>query len=228
MARQASRPPRRSPLTRDRVLRAAIAVADAEGLDAVTMRRVGQALEVEAMSLYNHVRNKDELLDGMADLLVGEIEIPPPGTPWKDAIRGRSWSGRAVVERHPWAPALLAGRPTVRRPMAAYLDGVLAVLLAAGFSAQLAHTALHVLDSRILGFTRELFHPSAQAPMDADLLAAMAPTHPSMMRIMEEATHDDDAEFAFALDLMLDGLERARDGEAGTTDATVRLAVGDG
>jgi AcrR family transcriptional regulator len=213
MRRQA--PPRRTPLTRERVLRAGIHVADAEGLPAVTMRRVGQALGVEAMSLYNHVRNKDELLDGMLDRLVEEIEVPPRGTEWREAIRRRAWSGRALVARHRWAPALFAARPMVRVPMATYLDGVLTCLLDAGFSAQLAHTALHVLDSRVLGFTRDLFDPGTQERMDPAVTAALAPTHPGMTRILDEATHDDDEEFAFALELILDGLERARDAEAG-------------
>jgi AcrR family transcriptional regulator len=211
---------RREPLSRARILRAAAAVADEDGLDAITMRRVGQALGVEAMSLYNHVANKDEVLDGLVDLLVAEIEIPPAGTEWKEAIRRRSWSGRALVRRHRWAPQLLTRRRTVRLPMATFLDGVLTVLLDAGFSAQLAHTALHVLDSRVLGFTRELFDPNEQVPMDPAVLASLAPTHPGMTRIMEEATHDDDEEFAFALDLILDGLERARD--AGLQPGAVR------
>jgi AcrR family transcriptional regulator len=207
---------RRVPLTRERILRAALDVADAEGLGAVTMRRVGQALGVEAMSLYNHVRGKDELLDGMADLLIGEIPAPPAGIAWKDAIRHRAWSGRALVRRHRWAPGLLASRPRVRLPLFTYLDGVTGDLLAAGFSPQLAHTAIHVLDSRVLGFTRELFDPAGQEPPDPGILEALAAgTHAHALRIVEEAVHDDDAEFAFGLDLILDGLERARDHEVG-------------
>lgn len=204
--------PGREPLNRERILRAAIGVADAHGLDAVTMRGVGRALGVEAMSLYNHVGGKEELLDGMADLLVGEIETPPPGVEWKDAIRRRAWSGRALVRRHPWAPALLASRPRVRLPLLTYLDGVTGTLLAAGFTPQLAHTALHVLDSRILGFTRDLFDPAAQDPPDPAVLEAMAAgSHPHLVRITAGAAHDDDVEFGFGLDLILDGLERARD-----------------
>jgi AcrR family transcriptional regulator len=205
---------RRVPLTRERILRAATSVADAEGLGAVTMRRVGQELGVEAMSLYNHVGGKDELLDGVVDLLLGEIETPPADVPWKDAIRRRAWSGRALVGRHPWAPALLALRSQVRMPLFTYLDGITGTLLGAGFSPQLAHTALHVLDSRVLGFTRELFDPAGQEPPDPGILEALAAgTHPHAGRIVDEATHDDDAEFAFGLDLILDGLERARDSE---------------
>ena len=205
---------RRDPLSRERVLQAAIAVADAEGLGAVTMRRVGLALGVEAMSLYNHVGGKEALLDGMADLLVGEIETPPPDIGWKEAIRRRAWSGRELVRRHPWAPALLASRPQVRLPMFTYLDGVTGSLMGAGFSPQLAHTALHVLDSRVLGFTRDLFDPAAQDQPDPAVVEALrAGTHPHAGRIMGEADHDDDAEFAFGLDLILDGLERARDRE---------------
>ena len=210
MTRQAQA--RRIPLSRERVLRAGLAVADAQGLDAVTMRRVGEALGVEAMSLYNHVGGKDELLDGMVDLLVGEIETPPPGAAWKDAIRRRAWSGRELVRRHPWAPSLFLARHQVRLPMATYLEGVTGCLLEAGFPPQLAHTALHVLDSRVLGFTRDLFDPAAQGPTDPAIVEALrAGSLPHATRIMEEADHDDDAEFAFGLDLVLDGLERARD-----------------
>jgi len=206
----------RDPLSRERVLRAAMDVADAKGLDAVTMRRVGQALGVEAMSLYNHVAGKDALLDGMADLLVGEIETPPADVEWKEAMRRRAWSGRAAVRRHPWAPALLASRPRVRLTMVAYLDGVTGCLMRAGFSAQVAHTAIHVLDSRVLGFTRDLFDPEAQGLPDPAILEAFAAgALPYAERVMEEAVHDDDAEFAFGLDLILEGLERARDRESG-------------
>jgi AcrR family transcriptional regulator len=194
------------------VLRAAVALADEAGIEALTMRRLGRRLGVEAMSLYNHVGSKDALLDGMADLLVGEIETAPPGADWKEAIRRRAWSGRALVRRHPWAPALLAQRSRVRLPLFTYLDGIAGTLMEAGFSPQLAHTALHVLDSRVLGFTRELFDPAEQEPPDNGILEALAAgTHPHARRIVDEAVHDDDAEFAFGLDLILDGLERARD-----------------
>jgi hypothetical protein len=154
----------------------------------------------------------------MLDLLVAQIESPPPGTGWKEAIRRRAWSGRRLVRRHQWAPGLFTSRPRVRLPMFTYLEGVTASLVEAGFSPQLAHTALHVLDSRVLGFTRDLFDPGAQLPPDPGILEALAAgTHPHAARIMEEAVHDDDAEFAFALDLILDGLERARDRELGET-----------
>jgi AcrR family transcriptional regulator len=211
MLKAMTRRPRagRDPLSRERVLRAGIDVADAEGLGAVTMRRVGHVLGVEAMSLYNHVGGKDELLDGMADLLVDEIETPPADVEWKEAIRRCAWSGRAVVRRHPWAPALLASRRRVRLPMVTYLDGVTGCLLAAGFSPQLAHTAVHVLDSRVLGFTRDLFDPGEQGAPDPAILEALSTgTLPHARRVMDEADHDDDAEFAFGLDLILDGLER--------------------
>lgn len=223
MARQAA-PRRRRPrsLNRDRILDAAVAVADAEGLDAVTMRRVAQALGVEAMSLYNHVPGKDALLDGMIDRLVTELGAPAAGADWKAWIRERARSGRAMVRRHPWAPALLAARPRVRLPLMRYLDGVTGALLGAGFSPQLAHTAIHVLDSRVLGFTRDLFDPAGQPAPDPAMLEALATgTLPHAARIVAEATHDEEAEFAFALDLILDGLEQARDREQVGPEASV-------
>ena len=208
-------------LSRDRILAAAIAVADAEGIGAVTMRRVAQALGVEAMSLYNHVPGKDALLDGMIDALVDELGVPADTEDWKASIHDRARSGRAMVRRHPWAPALFAARPRVRLPLMIFLDGVMGTLLGAGFSPQLAHTALHVLDSRILGFTRDLFDPAGQPAPDAAFLEALGSgTMPHAARIVAEATHDEEAEFAFALDLILDGLEQARERERAAPDAS--------
>ncbi len=200
----------REPLNHERVLRAAIGVADADGLDAVTMRRVGQALGVGPMALYNHVSGKNALLDGIADMLIAEIESAPPGTPWKGAIRARALSARVILRRHPWAEELFARQMGISLSLMRYLDSIAGHLLAGGLSPQLAHTAIHVLGSRILGFSRDIFDPeSRQAPAAVEL-ALIRGDYPSAARIVAGATHDPDIEFAFGLDLVLEGLERAR------------------
>ena len=201
----------RQPLDRDAVARAALRVADREGLDAVTMRRVGEELGVEAMSIYHHMRGKDELLAAMTDLLVAEIEIPPPTDDWKADIRSRAVAARAMRRRHPWAPALLGTGPRIGAVLLRYLDGIVATLRRAGFSRQLTHHAMHVLDSRLLGFTRDLLDPAGMS----DRMPKSEPIVPFELPAMGEAftgvKHDEEREFAFALDLILDGLERARD-----------------
>jgi AcrR family transcriptional regulator len=201
----------REPLSRERVLWAAIGVADADGLDAVTMRRVGQALGVEAMSLYNHVPGKAALLDGVADLLIAEIEGAPAGTEWKAAIRTQALGARAILRLHPWAEELFARQVGISLTLMRYLEDVTGHLLDGGLSSQLAHTAMHVLGSRILGFSRDIFDPEARQFPAAIEAAIFRGDFPYAARIIAEATHDPDVEFAFGLDLILDGLERARD-----------------
>ncbi|WP_425309370.1 TetR/AcrR family transcriptional regulator [Ammonicoccus fulvus] len=215
--------PRRATLTRDRVLAAAIGLADTEGVDAVSMRRVGQALGVEAMSLYHHVRNKDALLNGMIDLLIGQLnETLGPGevragSTWRETLRTRILTARTHMLAHPWVPGLLASRTTVSPAMIQYYEQVLAILIAGGFSYDLAHHTLHALGSNALGFTQELFNPGADVGQDdfAPDLAAMAEHFPHMVAMLAEADHsdegmlgwcDDQAEFEFSLDVLLDGL----------------------
>jgi AcrR family transcriptional regulator len=201
----------REPLTRERILRAAIDVADADGLDGVTMRRVGQALGVEAMALYNHVPGKAALLDGMADMLIARIEAAPAGTEWKAAIRMQALSARAILRRHPWAEGLFARQVGISLTLMRYLEDITGHLLDGGLSSQLTHTAVHVLGSRILGFGRDIFDPEARQFPAAIETALFRGDYPYAARIIAEATHDPDVEFAFGLDLILDGLERARD-----------------
>ena len=165
----------RVPLSRRRVLRAAVDVADRGGLDALTMRRLAQELGVEAMSLYHHVANKDAILDGVIDVVAGEIleavdrvDAPAPEDDWQTAMRSRILAAREVLLRHPWAPRLLETRTTMSPMIVGYFDGVLGILRAGGFSYDLAHHALHVLGSRALGFTQELFEPDDPDAADAN------------------------------------------------------------
>jgi AcrR family transcriptional regulator len=201
----------RLPLSRDRILRAAVELADDGGIESVTMRRLGQALGVEAMSLYHHVASKDDVLDGMVDVLVGDIAPPAQGSDWRTAIRERAQSARRLLAEHPWAPRLITSRSRLSPAILRYMDGVMGSLLAGGLSSQLAHLALHVIGSRVLGFTQELFDPTDLGPEVAKIFQPdWSGQYHSLASVLHDVSHDDDAEFEFGLDLILDGLERVR------------------
>ena len=151
----------RVPLTRERILRAAIGIADGHGADAVTMRAVASQLDVEAMSLYNHVKNKDAILDGMVDVVVDEIDLPTDLDDWREAMRRRAVSAQRAFARHPWAPALMDSRTTSGPARLRYFDWVLGVLEDAGFPLDVAVRCFSVLDSYISGFGRQLLGTSA-------------------------------------------------------------------
>ena len=142
----------RTPLTREAVLRAAVSIADAQGLDALSMRALGAALGVQAMSLYKHVANKDAILDAIVDVVVGEIELPSRADPWKLGMRRRALSAHAVLLRHPWACGLMMSRMNVGPAMLRYVDTTLGCLQAGGFSLPLADHAWNAMDSFIYGF----------------------------------------------------------------------------
>jgi AcrR family transcriptional regulator len=211
---------RRTPLSRDRVLAAAVEAADAGGYEALSMRRLGQELGVEAMALYRHVRDKADLLDGLVEVIVRQVPISSPGEDWKAALREQLMAARGVMLRHPWARRVVEERGTVGPAMLAYIESVLAILRAGGFSVELAHHALHMLGSRILGFSQDIFEDSTPAePAEPDPIRAglMADRYPRVTELAQAASHegvlgacDDDVEFAFGLDLILDGLERRR------------------
>ncbi|MEU9077672.1 TetR/AcrR family transcriptional regulator [Kitasatospora sp. NPDC048538] len=210
---------RRTPLSRERVLRAAVAFADAEGTDALSMRRLAQELGVVPMALYKHVANKDELLDGMVDLVVGEIGPPGEGG-WQHVVRERILSARRTLRGHPWAARVVESRPAPTPALLGYLDSMAGLFRAGGFSVDLTHHAMHAMGSRLLGFSQELFDDTA-APPDPAVLAQLARAYPHIAELAGSAGHDagsavggcdDQAEFEFALDLLLDGLERLRAG----------------
>jgi AcrR family transcriptional regulator len=217
---------RRAPLSRERVLRAAVDLADRGGIEAVSMRKLGQELDVEAMALYRHVRNKDDILDGIVDVIVGEIDDLEPTNDWQSTLRQKVVAARQVMLRHPWAPRVLEERTTLGPAVLGYVDSVLGILLDGGFSLDLAHHALHVMSSRILGFNQDLFDDGGEAdptPEAAAILArSMADRYPHLTGLALAASHegglgrcDDDVEFYFGLDLILDGLERLRAAQAG-------------
>jgi len=212
--------PRRQPLTRDRVVAAAIDLADHAGLDALSMRKLARELGVEAMSLYNHVTSKDDLLDGMVDAVVGEIAIPEPrpGEDWRLAMRRRADSAHAVLRRHPWATLPLVSRVNVGPNMLCYVDATIGCLRAAGFSWDLADRAWNAMDSHIYGFTlQELnfpFEPDAYREAARQYLPlipeAEYPHLHGMTAEVLSGRHAGVHDFSFGLDLILDGLEGLR------------------
>ena len=216
---------RRVPLSRERVLRAAVALADDAGIGAVSMRRLAQELGVVPMALYKHVANKDELLDGMVDVVIGQIDPPDPTLDWKDGVRQRVLTARRVVLRHPWARQAIESRTRRTPAVLGYMDSMVGMFRAGGFSADLTHHVMHALGNRIWGFTPELFDeprstdsPSLSAEEQEALVAEFAQRYPNILEIATAATHgepadvgqgcDEQFEFEFALDLLLDGFDR--------------------
>jgi len=220
----------RVPLSRARVLTAAIGVADEGGIQSLTMRKLAQELGVEAMSLYYHVANKEELLDGVVDLIVSEIndsvdEAELDSNEWKSIMRQRILAARRVMLRHPWAPGVIESRVNMSGATVRYFDSLVGVFRAGGFSYDLAHHAMHALGSRALGFTQELFDPANDGGDEnesAAMFEQMADQAPFLVEMLSEISHDDpestlgwcddQTEFEFGLDLILDGLDRARAG----------------
>jgi AcrR family transcriptional regulator len=215
----------RTPLSRERVLEAAVALADREGVDGLSMRRLASELGVVPMALYKHVANKDEMFDGMIDVVVGEIDAPHMGVDWKTAVRERILSARRALLRHPWASLVMESRTSPTPTVMAYFDSMIQMFLDGGFSIDLTHHAAHVMGSRLMGFSQELFNDQSDGePIPDEVASAMGEAFPAIYRIYLEITHDDAStvgpgcddqfEFEFALDLILDGLESLRAAEA--------------
>jgi AcrR family transcriptional regulator len=209
----------RARLSRGRVLDAAVVLADSGGLESLTMRRLGEHLGVEAMSLYKHVANKDDLIDGMVDLVFGEIELPPPGAAWRTAMRERAVSVRAALVRHPWATALMQSRTAPGPATLHHHDAVIGTLRGAGFSVELTAHAFSALDAYIYGFAMQQrslpFDTLEQAQevgrqMFARMPAGAYPhlTELTVQHILQPG-YDYGDEFEYGLDLVLDGLDRA-------------------
>jgi AcrR family transcriptional regulator len=217
---------RRARLNRQRVLQAAVSLADGAGIVELSMRRLAQELHVVPMALYKHVANKEELLDGMVEVIVSEIDPAAGDSDWKTAVRLRVLSARAVLQRHQWARQVLESRTNQTPAVLEYMDSFIAMFLAGGLTVDLTHHVMHAMGSRIWGFTQELFDararggeavdpsPEAQAAMFEE----MARRYPNILQVATAARHDegsvvgtgcdDQFEFEFALDLLLDGFER--------------------
>jgi len=202
------------------VLRAAVARADKAGIESLSMRRLAEELGVVPMALYKHVANKEELLDGMIDVVVAEIDPPVAGAGWKSAVRQRILSARRALLRHPWASKVMESKQNPTPLVLAYMDTMIGLFRAGGFSVNLTHHVMHTIGSRVLGFSQELFNDSST--VDPEVAAAMmrelGPKFPNVLAIATAASHeeasvvgpgcDDQYEFEFALDLLLDGFER--------------------
>jgi AcrR family transcriptional regulator len=213
----------RSPLSRERVLRAAVVLADEHGLPAVTMRRLAEELGAEAMSLYYHVAKKEDVLDGIVDVVAQEVNEAvarlEDGPDWKRTARRRILAARQVFLRHRWAPALFETRSSTSLAVLKYYDSLVGLMREGGFSHDRIHHALHALGSRALGFSQELFDPGAGA--SAEVPADLAAQLPNLIGMLSEIAHDDpdstlgwcddQAEFEFGLDLILDGLDLLRE-----------------
>jgi AcrR family transcriptional regulator len=221
-----TRPAPRTPLSRERVLGAAIDFADGNGIEALTMRKLGEALGVEAMSLYNHVANKSDLLDAMIDVVFSEVGLPAGEDDWNVAMRRRAVSMRASLSRHRWAVGLMESRSTPGDATLRHHDAVIGCLRAAGFSIELTAHAFSALDSYIYGFAlqeRNLpFHTPEETRELAQAILSQFPVdeYPHLAELTFEHVlqpgYDYSDEFEFGLDLLLDGLDRAYRASRGT------------
>jgi AcrR family transcriptional regulator len=216
-SRTATRAPSR--LSREGIITAAVELADRDGLDGLSMRRLAQHLGVDAMSIYYHVRDKKALLGGMADAVAGEIPEAPAAGVWTERLRVLIMGARQVMLRHPWAVRIFTDTATPTPAVLLHIERVLAVMRAGGCSVDLGHHAIHLLGSRILGFSQDLFDDSPAAGEQAPPPPEWAETMPHIVELATAVTHDgalsgcdDETEFAFGLDLLLDGLERRRAG----------------
>ena len=212
------RPGRPARLSRDLVLQAALELADRDGLEAVTMQRIARAIGAEPMSLYRHVRNKEDLLDGLVDLVFAEIELPSPDDPWKVAIRRRAVSVREALGRHPWAIGLMESRKAPGPATLAYHEALVANLFAAGFSSTTATRATNIVDSFVYGFalqekTLPVSTPEDLAALAPEMVARYAGRYPHLETVATDLIASGfryGDEFEPGLDLILDALERDR------------------
>jgi AcrR family transcriptional regulator len=214
-------PKPRVPLTRERVLLAALLLADVAGIEALTMRRLGQEVQVEAMSLYNHVANKEDILDGIVDLVFSEIALPPAAADWRAAMRTRAISAHEALLRHRWATSLMQSRTRPGPATLRHHDSVLGSLRNAGFTLVMAAHAVSVIDGYVYGFALQqtnmpLRTPEQVAEVGESMLQRLpVDEYPHLAEmIIQHAMqpgYDYAEEFEFGMDLILDGLERLRD-----------------
>lgn len=207
----------RTPLSRERVLQRALVIADSAGLGSLTMRSIAQELDVRPMSLYHHVANKDEILDGIVDLVFAEIALPTIGGDWRAEVRRRSFSARAVLRRHPWAVALLESRSTPGPVTLRHHDAMLGTLRGAGFSVAMTAHAYALLDAYVYGFAIQEsalpFGPDTAAEVTESIAEQFTPEeYPHLAELatkhVMQPDYDFGAEFGFGLELILDALAR--------------------
>jgi AcrR family transcriptional regulator len=207
----------RTQLTRERVVSAAIELADRDGIESLSMRKLAQELGVEAMSLYTHVRNKDDLLNSLAEAVIAQIPISADGPDWKSSLRQMALAARAVMLSHPWGPRAVEAQTAPGPAALRYINAVFGVLRQGGFSIAQTHHAIHILGSRVAGFSQEVFDDSGELEPEAvEVLAKqLSASHPYVVEMAVAVSHggalgkcDDDEEFEFVLDFLLDGLAR--------------------
>ena len=211
---------RRAPLSRARVLQVAMAYADAQGLEALSMRSLSQELGVVPMALYKHVAGKEDLLDGMIEVVVRQIIQAPATGRWKHDVRARILAARSALQRHQWSRPVLESRPAMTPAMLDYLDSLTALFIDGGLSVDLTHHVMHALGNRMWGFSQELFAatPRSETSSFNAQRDALPREHPHLAQIAMAAAHagpdailrpgcDDEFEFEFALDIVLDGAE---------------------
>ena len=203
------------------MLHAAVALADEDGVESLSMRKLSQELGVVPMALYKHVANKEELLDGMVELIVREIETGVRAVGWKSEVRQRVLSARQALLRHRWASQVIESRTHAPPVVLDYMNSLIGVFRAGGFSVDLTHHVMHALGSRMWGFTQEVFPtppPPADPQLRADMFRRVAAHYPHIIEIAMSSSHNEDSavgggcddqfEFEFALDILLDGFER--------------------
>ncbi len=218
MAKGTRKKGNRPPLTREKVLSAALRMADEDGLETLSMRNLARALKVEAMSLYNHVASKEDLLDGLVELVAGELDVPTLGGDWRAAMRQRARSAHVAFTRHPWATMLFVSRVNIGPNMLRYVDATIGCLREAGFSYPMADHAWNALDAYIYGFTLQ----NRNFPLDPSEYASSAQAFLPMIPVEQfpylngmsqeviAGRHDGLHQFDFGLDLLLAGLKRMR------------------
>ena len=211
----------RQPLNRDRVLTAAVVLADDVGLDALSMRKLAAELGVVPMALYKHVAHREELITGMVDALIAEIGPAVEQGDWRSSIRHRVLSARETLQMHPWARQAIESRSGKTPAVLGYLDSIIGMFLSGGFTADLTHHVMHAFGSRVWGLTQEVFDDATPPPpMDDATYAQLAAAFPHVATMATSAAHDPESvvgdgcddlfEFEFALDLLLDGFEHLR------------------
>jgi AcrR family transcriptional regulator len=208
------KPGRRPRVSREQVLDAALELADEGGLAAVTMANVGASAGVEAMSLYRHIGNKDEMLDGLVDRVFAEIEVPEDATDWREALRRRAVSAHEALGRHPWAIGLMESRSQPGPATLGHHDAMLALLFAAGFDGASATRVYNLLDSYVYGFalqesTLPFQSPEEMAALSSEMIAMVADLYPNLARVQRElvaANFDYADEFEAGLDIIIGAL----------------------
>jgi AcrR family transcriptional regulator len=210
----------RLPLSRDRILKAALELVDERGLQELTMRKLGQQLGFEAMSLYNYVSNKEDVIDGMLELVLAETDLPSTADDWASAVRESAVSVHAALQRHRWAARELLAYGRVRPARLQYMESLLAQLREGGLPAETAYVAYHVLDAHIFGFSlwegSHTFTEKQVAEMSAIFEDLITPERfPYLrehgMQHFDEGPHQDVNAFELGLDLIIGGLKKMQD-----------------